>query len=577
MSNASFRGITLSAIILFGILLYANTINYPQFLFDGNMVLLNNPFFKDLEYYAKLFDIQEFSSLDENLGLNQDVTTSFMMRPVAYITFSINYLISGFNPAAFRSVNIFIHILNTLLVFSCIELLLNSMPSNRSPGLFSARFIPAASAFVFLLHPMQTESVTYITQRFASLAAFFYLATIWLYLLWTRQQQHGKKSGYLRWISVVVLLLGMLTRESLFTAPIMIILLELTVLGNGLKTVIKRTAPHLMLLPVIPVMVILVSGAQNNSSPTLSSAINIINYYDTPISSYALSQLVIVVTYLRLYLLPYGQNVDPDPQLFTHPYHWQVICSAIILVFMTGYSFYLYLRNRNDTHYVMIFFGVSWYLLALAVSSSFIPLPDLMAEHRAYLPSVGFIMALICVIDLLRTKLESSRVNRAFVIGISAWCVLLYALTYNRNKVWQSPILLWSDAVIKSPAKERPWINLGAAYGNSGNFLEASKCFLKVIEINPDLGPVYEMLADSYLQLKRYQDVVDVSLRGIDIDPANPVIYNNLGIAYFEMGKDDDARQAFSTAIALQPGYINAMMNLDRLESFIESKIGRRR
>ncbi|MDU0460054.1 MAG: tetratricopeptide repeat protein [Geobacteraceae bacterium] len=577
MSNASFRGITLSAIILSGILLYINTLNFPQFMFDGNMVLLNNPFFKELEYYAKLFDIQEFSSLDENLGLNPDVTTSFMMRPVAYITFSINYLISGFNPAAFRSVNIIIHILNSLLVFSCIELLLNSMPSDRTLSSYSSRFIPTVSAFVFLLHPMQTESVTYITQRFASLAAFFYLSTIWLYLLWNRQQSQGKKRGYLRWVSVVVLLLGMLTRESLFTAPIMIILLEITVLGNGLKTVIKRTTPHLMLLPVIPVMVILVSAAQNNSPPTLSSAINIINYYGTPISSYALSQLVIVVTYLRLYLLPYGQNVDPDPQLFTHPYHWQVICSAIILFFMTGYSLYLYIKNRNNTLYVMIFFGVGWYLLALAVSSSFIPLPDLMAEHRAYLPSVGFILALICVIDLMRTRLESSRVNRVFVIGVSAWCVLLYTLTYNRNMVWQSPILLWSDAVLKSPAKERPWINLGAAYGNSGNFLEASKCFLKVIEIKPDWSPTYEMLADSYLQLKRYQDAVDISLRGIDVDPANPVIYNNLGIAYSEMGKDDDARQAFSTAIALQPGYKNAMMNLDRLESFVESKIGRQR
>ncbi|MFH1028578.1 MAG: hypothetical protein V1791_11305, partial [Pseudomonadota bacterium] len=214
MSNASFRGITLSAIILLGILLYANTLNYPQFLFDGNMFLLNNPLFKNLDYYAKLFDIQEFSNLDESLGLYPDVTTNFMMRPVAYLTFSINYLISGFNPAAFRSVNIVIHILNSLLVFACIELLLNSMPSNRSLSLFSARFIPASAAFVFLLHPMHTESVTYITQRFASLAAFFYLATVWLYLLWSIKEKRGGKGGHFRWMSVVVLLLGMMTRES---------------------------------------------------------------------------------------------------------------------------------------------------------------------------------------------------------------------------------------------------------------------------------------------------------------------------------------------------------------------------
>ncbi|HBA71098.1 MAG: hypothetical protein A2X82_14480 [Geobacteraceae bacterium GWC2_55_20] len=578
MSNASFRGITFSAIILLGILLYANTINYPQFLFDGNMFLLNNPLFKNLDYYAKLFDIQEFSGLDESLGLYPDVTTNFMMRPVAYLTFSINYLISGFNPAAFRSVNIVIHILNSLLVFACIEQLLNSMPSNRSLSLFSARFIPTASAFVFLLHPMHTESVTYITQRFASLAAFFYLATIWLYLLWSKKEQRGEKGGLIRWMSVVVLLLGMMTRESLFTAPVMIILLELTVLGNkSLKSVIRRVAPHLMLMPIIPVMVILVSAAQDSSSPSLSGAINIVNYVDTPIAHYALTQLVVLVTYLRLYLLPYGQNVDPDPQLYTHPFQWPVLSAASILVLMAGYAFHLFRGNRNDVRCVLVFVGVAWYLLAISVTSSFIPLPDLMAEHRAYLPSVGFIMALICMIDILRTKAESTRVNRIFVIGISVWCMLLIVLTYNRNKVWRSPVRLWSDAVKKSPAKDRPWINLGVAYGKSGNFLEASKCFLKVIEINPDWSQTYEMLGDSYLELKRYQEAVDVSLRGIDIDPANPVIYNNLGIAYAEMGKEEDAKQAFSTAIALKPGYQNAMINLDRMESFMESKIGRRK
>lgn len=577
MSNASFRGITLSAIILLGILLYINTLNYPQFLFDGNMFLLNNPLFKNLDYYAKLFDIQEFSSLDESLGLYPDVTTNFMMRPVAYLTFSINYLISGFNPAAFRSVNIVIHIFNSLLVFACIELLLNSMPSNRSLSQFSARFIPAAAAFVFLLHPMHTESVTYITQRFASLAAFFYLATVWLYLLWSIKEKRGGKGGHFRWMSVVVLLLGMMTRESLFTAPVMIILLELTVLGNNLKSGIRRAAPHLMLMPIIPVMVILVSAAQDSSPPSLSGAINIVNYVDTPIAHYALTQLVVIVTYLRLYLLPYGQNVDPDPQLYTSPFQWQVLSAGIMLVFMVGYAFRLFRRNRDDVRCALVFAGACWYLLALAVSSSFIPLPDLMAEHRAYLPSVGFIMALICLIDLLRTKAESTRVNRMLVIGISAWCMILIVLTYNRNKVWRSPVRLWSDAVKKSPAKDRPWINLGVAYGKSGNFLEASKCFLKVIEINPDWSQAYEMLGDSYLELKRYREAVDVSLRGINIDPANPIIYNNLGIAYAELGRDDDAKQAFSTAIALKPGYQNAMINLDRMESFIESKIGRKK
>jgi tetratricopeptide (TPR) repeat protein len=577
MNDDTFRRVVLSAIILAGILLYSSTLSYPQFLFDGNMFLLNNPLFKDLNYYAQLFDIRDFSRLDEQLGLNPDVTTNFMMRPVAYLTFSINYMISGFDPAAFRAVNIAIHILNSLLVFACIELFLCLAPSCRKLSRYSARFIPTTSAFIFLLHPMQTESVTYITQRFTSLAALFYLATIWLYLVWSWQKKRGISRGYVRWLSVAVLLLGMLTRESLFTAPFMIVLLEVTVLGNGLKAGIRQAAPHLMLLPIIPLMVIMVSAAQNNSSPTFYGTINVVNYVDIPIAHYALTQMVVVITYLRLYLLPYGQNLDPAPPLYTSPYQLPVLGASLIFFFLLGGSYYLYRRNRDDVRCVLVLVGICWYFLALAVSSSFIPLPDLMAEHRAYLPSVGFIMALICLIDFLRTMLGTARFNGLFVAGISVWCIILIVLTNNRNNVWQSGIHLWSDTVMKSPAKDRPWHNLGIAYFAIGNYSEAQKCFLKVIEINPDWGNAYVVLAVTYLELKRYQDAVGVSLRGIDVDPANPVNYNNLGIAYAELDREEDAKQAFSTAIALRPGYENAKINLDRLESFIETEVVRRR
>ncbi|HBA73013.1 MAG: hypothetical protein A2X82_16375 [Geobacteraceae bacterium GWC2_55_20] len=578
MIDVSFRRITLAVIILAGIILYSNTLNYPQFLFDGNMFLLNNPLFKDLDYYARLFDINDISSLDEQFGLSPDVTTNFMMRPVAYITFSFNYLISGFNPAAFRSVNITIHILNSLLVFACIELFLNVTQERTFLSRFSNRFIPASSAFIFLLHPMQTESVTYITQRFTSLAALFYLTTIWLYLIWTKQERSGTKRNYLRWISVAMLLLGMLARESLFTAPFLLVLLELTVLGNNLKTALRRTAPHLMLLPVIPVMVIMISAAQYNTAPSLHEAINVVNYVDFPISHYALTQLVMVVSYIRLYLLPYGQNIDPNPPLYTLPYQWPVIISALIIISMFVGAFLLYRKNRVDIRRVLVFVGVCWYFLALTVSSSFIPLPDLMAEHRAYFSSIGLIMALISLLDLLRTALgEKKRIGGMFVAGITVWCAVLIVLTYNRNTVWRSSLDLWSDAVRKSPDKDRPWYNLGLAYKTAGRSSEAVKCFRKAIELNPEWGKAYESLAVMLLHLKQFQEAVKVSIRGIEADPANPVLYNNLGIAYAEMDQDDAARQAFSTAIALRPGYENAMLNLDRLESFVETTAGRRR
>jgi tetratricopeptide (TPR) repeat protein len=576
MSDFTYRRLALIMIIFSGLLVYGNTLNYPQFLFDGNLFLLNNPLFKSMEYYARLFDVYEFSRLDEQLGLNPDVTTNFMMRPVAYLTFTANYYLSGFNPAAFRAVNIVIHVINALLVFACIELLIDISSIRVEMKACSTRFIPTVSAFVFLLHPMQTESVTYITQRFASLAALFYLVTIWTYLLWSLKMKRGIVCNRFRWISFAALLLGMFTRESLFTAPFILLLLELTVLGNGLKVGLRRAVPHLMLLPVIPFHVIVVSAAQNSSSPTFWGAINVVNYVDTPISHYALTQLVVVVSYLRLYLLPYGQNIDPDQQLYTLPYQLPVVGSALVIMVLVFGSYGFYRNNKSDVRPTLIFVGICWYFLALAVTSSVIPLPDLMAEHRAYFPSVGFILAFVTSLDLVRTSPGKVFYNRTVVAGVVVWCLILIVLTTNRNTFWKSGIRLWSDAVAKSPEKERPWSNLGIAYHKSANYSEAARCFATAVTINSNSGLLYEMLADSYIELKRFQDAVDAGLRGISVDPANPALYNNLGIAYAELDRFEDARQAFETAVALLPGYRNAVINLDKIESFMESRVGRR-
>lgn len=570
MSDRTFRNIIFSAIILVGFLLYANTLSYKEFNYDGTIYLLNNPLLKDLDYYAKLYDVYDFSTLDEQLGLHSDVITNFMLRPVAYLTFSLNYLMSGFDPLGFRIINLTIHICNSLLVFACIRLLLSLGSSCKKLSQYSIRLIPTTSAFIFLLHPMQTESVTYIMQRFSSLAALFYLATIWLYLVWVQRKQNGIMPGYIRWGSLVVLFFGMFVRESLFTAPILILLFELTVLGSGLKAGLKRAAPHLMLLPVIPLLVILVSAVQNYSSPSISKAINIVNYEGVSAIQYALMQMVVVLKYLRLYILPYGQNIDHD-QPFNTLNQLPLIAAAAIIILMVGGAYLLYHRNRDDVRCNLVFVGVCWYFLALSVSSSFIPQTDLMAEHRAYFASVGFIVALICLADLLRTALGNSRINGLFVVAIVACCAILVVLTYNRNSVWQSAISLWGDSVKKSPAKDRPWFNLGMAYDASGAYGEALSCFQKAAEINPGWGKVYEGLGMAYLHLNDYKGTIEVSLRGIDIDPSNPIIYNNLGVAYAETGRAEDAKQAFSTAIALRPGYVNAMLNKEMVESFMES------
>jgi tetratricopeptide (TPR) repeat protein len=278
-----------------------------------------------------------------------------------------------------------------------------------------------------------------------------------------------------------------------------------------------------------------------------------------------------------MYLLPFGQSVEHEQTLYILPYQLPVILSGVIIVILLAGTYFLYRRHSDDKRHALVFVGVCWYFLGLAVSSSFIPLPDLMSEHRAYFSSVGFILALSCSLDLVRTSIGSARRNNMMVALVALWCVVLMVMTYDRNKVWESGIHLWSDAVENYPASHRANYNLGVAYVYAKNYSEAVKYLKRSIEIDPAWSQAYEVLGVALNELNRYQEAIEVSIRGINNDPAHPAYYNNLGIAYAETNREEDARQAFSTALALSPGFNNAAANLDRVESFIESSIGHRK
>jgi len=286
--------------------------------------------------------------------------------------------------------------------------------------------------------------------------------------------------------------------------------------------------------------------------------------------------LVVVLTYLRMYLFPYGQNVDHYQMLYTLPYQWPVILSGVIIIFMVVGTYFMYRQHSADKRYTLLFVGVCWYFLGLAVSSSVIPLPDLMAEHRAYFSSIGLILALVCSLDLIRASFGSAKSSKMMVALVTVWCVILMVLTFNRNKVWEDGILLWSNSVKNNPASHRANYNLGVAYVTAKAYTESLRYLNKSMEISPDWPQAYEVLAVALIELKRYQEAIDVSLRGIAVAPTEPVLYNNLGIAYAESDREEDARQAFSTALALSPGYENAISNLKRIESFLESNVGKR-
>lgn len=449
------------------------------FQFDDIVYLQNNLLLRDAHGLGYLTSFREFLNRPVQLGLDPDLAVNMAMRPVAYATFYMNYLANGFHPEWYRAVNIILHIANAWMVYALAWLLIGSRESRL--------FIATSAAMLFAVHPLAVESVTYVVQRFTSLCTLFYLLALWLHL-----RAGSMEPRRLRWLmrsgSVIVTLLGMLTKECMFTAPFMAVFLDRFVLGTPLRLALRRAWPLLLCLPVIPALLLACSWAQNNGELSLTKAVHLMNSKDLPYATadYALTQITVVVEYLRRLGWPSGLNVDPEWPLYRTLWAPPVLVAAGIILLLLAGAGAGYARYRNDDRFVCIFAFTVWYFATIIISSGIAPLPDLMAEHRSYLPSVGFFVVVACLMDLLRERLQTVRSTRVIMPALVAcMAVALFITTWQRNEVWRTSISLWEDATAKSPGKVRAWGNLASAYAVAARQEDALRCCDRALELEP--------------------------------------------------------------------------------------------
>ncbi|MBI5396221.1 MAG: tetratricopeptide repeat protein [Verrucomicrobia bacterium] len=571
MSLSRFHSIAIGILIATGVLLYGHTLPFP-FVFDDHIYLVGNPLVKDAGSFTFNGDFLAFATYPRKLGLDPDLATNFILRPFAYLTFYINYALGGMNPRGFRAVNIAIHCANAALLFLLLSHLLRRSGKAGSLPSSSAGFIAFASALLFLAHPLQTESVTYIVQRFTSLGTFFYLFTILAYLLsnvsektylLSESSRNRTAARAFRRASVAGLVVGMLTKEFLFTAPFMLVMLDWLVMGTGLKVACRRALPHFLCLPIIPALIVLTSWAQHSGNASLAAALNITNPAGVSPYHYALTQLSVVLTYLRLILAPVGLNMDWDYPLSTSLLQGRVLVSAALIAGIIAGAWLWYRRRQEDVRVSLFFGSILWYFLALAIDSSVVPLPDLLSEHRSYLPSIGALTALACCADLLRTRFDH-RWSARYVVpaGIALWILALGAATFARNDVWSSEISMWRDVTTKSPKKLRAWFNLGTAYYEHKQPQEAIACFQRVIQHEPAAVATYRNLAKVLYWSGRFREALQVSQAGLRYAPHDHEIHCDMGVAYAGLGDTAKSIQLLRSSIAINPRYRPAHLSL---------------
>jgi len=514
--------------------LYGFTLPYP-FVFDDRIYILGNPLLSSTEAFRNLFDSDELMEVYLDRVFYQDMLTSFLLRPLTYLSFLVNINLFGYSPAGFRAVNIAIHVVNAMLLYKLLETVLKRR--GDLPHSIPVYAIPFFSALLFLIHPLQIQSVTYITQRFTSFVTLFYLCTMLLYISATGAQTVSK-GRFLYGTSMITFLLGLMTKESIVTVPLALLLADIILLRRPWRMSLKSLAPHFLLMGILPLQMYRIAEVLRDKNHLLTSATDVFGGTYSRFD-YVITQIRAVLSYLRLLAIPVNQNFDPDYPLYQSLLHPEIIISILIWIVIVVSGVLLLRRQERNICTDLAAFAIFWFPLAISPSSSFVPLTDLMFEHRAYIPSMAFFSGGVAWSCMLVAGNNVAR--RALVAGFCTATIIFSLLTVQRNLVFASRLSIWQDTVSKNPNKARPHYALGNVYLNHKQFDEAVSCFDRALDLNPDYYEPYLTLGSAYLQMGLPQKAADLYEEYLEIYEPRRRLVVNLALAYSRLGYYLDA------------------------------------
>lgn len=531
-------------LILFtGFVVYFNSINVP-FIFDDYTYLANNPVIKSFDCFPdtqKVFDYAIFQDLKNNL----------ILRPVAYFTFAANYSLHGLNLFGYHLVNLLLHIGCGMLVY-CFFAQLLVFPTivveerpYHSNGIDTTGHLPLFAALLFICHPLQTQAVTYIIQRFVPLSTFFYLAALVLYVQFRRESTLTAR-GLTYTLSLTATVLAMESKEIAITLPVIIALVEFMLFSGNILPRLARLVPFLVTMAIIPTKLMqLPSSVTAGKTENIADAINLVNASGTSSWDYLMTQFGVITTYIRLLIVPIGQNFDYDYALQQSFFRLEVLVplALLLVIFVTG--LHLLSRAGENRLYKIIALGIFWFFITLSVESSIVPIEDLIFEHRAYLPSVGFIVSLLTSASVIFNRFTGKLMAQSKIATFLLMSIIvgLSTTAIARIKVWQDEVTFWNDVVKKSPNKARAYAGLGGA------LIQQSKYIPNDAEISV-MGNMVMLKAGSEKQMHA---AINAYKEAIRIDPKNSVRHQDLAVALMLQKNYDEALRSLSKASELKP------------------------
>ena len=533
----TFEKVVLSLIFI-GFLLYANSFANEMF-WDDDDGILNNQYIRSWEYFPKYFS--------ENLIAGAGLLSNYW-RPMILTIFSIEWHLWQDWVLGYHFINTSLHIADAILLFFILFYI------------FKRKKLSFITALIFLIHPLQTEAVTYISGIGDSLSVFFIFSGILFYLKFRKSGEIYFKNKFY-FLSLLMYVFALLSKETAFVMPGFVFLADFfflqrirkTSLKERLKEIVKSIWPFFVLAGVY----LLLRATTLNFVNTFN-LYNEENLFTSNIYFRVLTFFKILTVYFGLLFWPLNLHMKRSVEIATSFGSFPVVLGAVLFFGLMTLAF------LNFKKLPVVSFGILWFFVGIALTSNvLVPINGLLYEHWMYLPMIGIFLALIwfCM------KVSENRVflKKCFGLMLIIFLIFLGILTVKRNTDWRSPITFYEQTLKYAPESYRIVNNLCMAYNNAGYYGKAEETCKKAIGLEPS-GPVaYHNLANTYRSTGRTELAEEGFLKAIELDPKFIFSYNALTSLYLERGEYGKAREILERVLDYTGSKINVLLSLSQI------------
>jgi tetratricopeptide (TPR) repeat protein len=512
---------------------YINSFAAP-FVFDDHGSIIDNP------YIRQLWPL--------NNALSAPVQSAVAGRPIVSLSLAINYALSGLSPAGFRGWNLAVHLLTGLVLFGVVRRTLTA-PSLTTRFGNNADLLAWASALIWLVHPLNTEVIDYATQRTESMMGLFYLLTLYAAV----RAIAARRESIWGWSACAIACsaLGMASKESMVTAPVMVLLYDAVFWAGGIARALRmRWQLYSGLAGTWTVLIALIVSGPRSHSAGFTSGV-------TP-WTYLLNQPAMILQYVKLAFWPHGFVLDYGlPRAVAVQDVWPYAVVVLACLVATGVAWF-----KRPT---LAFLG-TWFFVTLAPSSSLIPIAtEVGAERRMYLPLMAIVVGVVTGGAVLMTRVSALTDPRRRTQVMSAcaagFCCALMALTLQRNGDYSSATGIWQSVLDRRPTG-RAHYNLAIELEEQGHRAEALHHYQLALADEPaaQYAVGFELDADGKYEeaIARYREYIRLMPNDINVIRADVL----LGRALTNTEKFEAAVAAFEEALQRQPSNIDARAGL---------------